>query len=182
VPLPDDYDSPAGEAAASVAIKGALGACFLIIGGSFGFTTELVHDRPRYPRTDEQWEAVGTIVDPETENGDIPTRLTRYCSFKFSGFRRAGKELTIRYQMVLSFGFKDEYASDPTKNSYADIESCLFQYGKFLADNPNLGLDDRVTHRQLEVLADEFLPASKQGDANIIYYSRIEVVLNVCQV
>jgi len=181
VPLPEDYDSPAGEAEANKAIKEALGACFLTVGGSFGFTAELVHSRPRYPRTDALWEVVGTILDPDSADGEAPTRLTRYCSFKFSGFRRAGKELTVRYQMVLSFGFKDEYVGDPTKNTYDEMEDCLFQYGKFLADNPNLGLDDRVTHRQLEVIADDFLPASKQGDANVIYYSRIEVVLNVCQ-
>ena len=179
--LPVDYDSPEGEAEAEAEIRQALGACFLLIGADYGFTEELVHDRPRYPRTNEGWEAVGTIEDPDTTNGDTQSRLTRYCSFKFSGFNRRGKELTLRYSVVISFGFKDEYSGDPTKNTYGDAAACLVRFGKSLADNPNLGLDDRVTHRQLEIIADEWLPISKQGDADVIYYGRIEVVLNVCQ-
>jgi len=181
VALPDDYDTPEGEALAEAEIRKALGACFLLIGVDYGFTADLVHDRPRYPRSDEAWKAIGTIEDPDTTNGDTQASLTRYCSFKFAGFRRAGKELTIRYSMVTSFGFKDEYDSDPTKNTYGDAAACLVRFGKSLADNPNLGLDDRVTHRQLEIFADEWLPMSKQGDADVIYYGRIEVVLNVCQ-
>lgn len=180
--LPVDYDSPEGEATAEAEIREALGACFLMVGAAFGFTAELIHDRPRFPRTDEAWNAAGTIEDPDTTNGDTQARLTRYCSFKFAGFRRSGKELTIRYSMVISFGFKDVYNADPNKSSYGDAADCLMRFGKYLADNPNLGLDDRVTHRQLEVFADEFLPASKQGDADVIYYGRIEVVLNVCQI
>lgn len=179
--LPEDYDSPEGEATAEFEIRQALGACFLAVGSTFGFAAELIHDRPRYPRTDDTWNAVGTIEDPDTTDGETQARLTRYCSFKFGGFRRGGKELVLRYSVVVSFGFKDQYDADPTKNSYGEAASCLVRFGKFLADSPNLGLDDRVTHRQFEVYADEWLPFSKQGDANVIYYGRVEVVLNVCQ-
>jgi len=181
MPLPTDYDTPEGEDAAETEIRNALVACFLIVGGAFGFTTDLAHTRPRYPRTDDKWEQIGTIEDPDTTGNTATTRLTRYASFKFIGFRRVGTELTFRYSFALAFGFKDEYADDSTKNSFDEAASCAKRFGKYLADNPNLGLDDRVTHKQLEIFDNEFIGVDKQGNAANVLFGRIDVVLNVCQ-
>lgn len=179
--LPDDYDSPEGEDAAEKEIRSALVACFLAVGSAFGFTSDLAHTRPRYPRTDDKWEQIGTIEDPDTTGNTATARLTRYASFKFLGFRRVGKELTIRYSFALGFGFKDEYGADPTKNSFDQATSCSMRFGKYLADNPNLGLDDRVTHKQLEIFDHEFIAVDKQGNSANVLFGRIDVVLNVCQ-
>jgi len=180
VALPVDYDSPAGEEQAEFAIREALGACFLVVGAGFGFTSSLVHTRPRYPRTTSEWETVGTIEDPDTTGNDTQTKLVRYCSFKFVGLRRLGQELTLRYQHVLSFGFKDTYASNPSLNSHDQMTGCAMQFSKYLSDNLNLGLDDRVTHRNLEYFDSDMIPADKQGEAAVVLYGRIDVVLNVC--
>jgi hypothetical protein len=181
MPLPEDYDSPEGEDTAETEVRKALVACFLAVGTPFGFTSDLAHTRPRYPRTDDKWESIGTIEDPDTTGNTTTTRLTRYASFKFLGFRRAGKELTIRYSFALGFGFKDEYGVDSNRNSFDEAASCAKRLGKFLADNPNLGLDDRVTHKQLEIFDHEFIKVDKQGNAANVLFGRIDVVLNVCQ-
>lgn len=179
--LPDDYDSPEGEDIAETEVRKALVACFLLVAAPFGFTSSLAHTRPRYPRTDDKWEQIGTIEDPDTTGNTAPVRLTRYASFKFVGFSRAGKELTFRYSFALGFGFKDEYGVDSTRNSFDEAASCAKRFSKFLADNPNLGLDDRVTHKQLEIYAHEFIGVDKQGNAANVLFGRINVVLNVCQ-
>lgn len=180
MPLPDDYDSPDGEAEAELVIRQTLGERFLEMGSEFGFTEELVHDRPRYPRLDSVWESIGTIEDPETTGNDSQSRLTRYCSFKFKGFREAGEqELLLFYEFNLSFGFKDEYATDPTKNSTNDMVACAMKFRRHLKSNKNLGLDDRVTLRQFEVY--ESLPIlDKQGVTDTVLFGRLEVMLNVC--
>lgn len=180
MPLPVDYDTPEGEEQAEFAIREALGACFFTIGAAFGFTALLCHTRPRYPRTQPDWEAIGTIEDPDTTGNDTQTRLVRYSAFKFIGFRSQGQELTLRYQFILSFGFKDEYASNPTLNSHDQMVGCAMRFRKYLADNLNLGLDDRVTHKNLEIYDNDFIPADKQGGAAMVLYGRIDVVLDVC--
>lgn len=185
MPLPGDYNSQVGEEEAERVIRQAIADSFLTAAGSFGFTSNQVHARPRYPRTQAQWTEIGTIADPDTEDAatdEGKKRVVRYFSVKFRGFRRTEKELTLRYDVTISFGFKDEYATTALigKNSHDELTGCAIRYGRFLADNLNLGLDDRVTHRFLDIYDNQMIPVDLQGEAAEALFGRLEVVLDVC--
>lgn len=183
--LPDDYNDQDGEEAAELIIREAIAACFLATSAKFGFTDDLVHARPRFPRTDAKWLEIGTIADPDTiaaSTDEGKARLTRYFSVKFRGFRRALRQLTLRYDIVISFGFKDEYLAPALagQNSHDQLAGCSVRFGRYLADNLNLGLDDRVTHTFLEIYNNDTLRLDKQGNAAEILYGRLDVTLEVC--
>lgn len=184
MPLPSDYDTPAGEGDAEIAIRQALADCFLVVGASYGFTTDLIHTRPRYPETDALFEMICTISDPDTAAAIAASkmRLVRYFSVKLTGFKRTLLQLTLRYQIIISFGFKDTYLAAPMagQNSHDQQAACTVRYQKYLADNLNLGLDDRATHDYLEMLYVEFIPVDKQGGAANAMIGKINVFLNVC--
>lgn len=185
MPLPSDYDSPAGEAVAEGIIRQALADCFLASGSvDYGFIAGLVHARPRYPRTNEAWLAIATIDDPDTTvtTGSTKVRIVRYFSAKLKGFKRQLQKLTLRYEITISFGFKDEYTAPALagKNSHDELAACAMRYQKYLADNLNLGLDERITHLYLEMDDNRFKVIDKQGNASENMTGRIDVVMNVC--
>jgi len=183
MPLPPDYDSPQGEADAEKAIRGALVDCFLAIADpTFGFDSSVAHDRMRYLTNADSWEFVSTIVDPDTaaQPVDQQTKLTRYFALGLVGFQGSLRELKFRYALRTSFGFKDAYKTDSTRNSSDELYACMTQYQKFLRDNLNLGLDDRVSHEYLQLLGIRFVLKDKQGNAMQVADSTITVVLEVC--
>lgn len=185
MPLPEDYNSQDGEEEAEIVIRQAIADCFLVAGTPYGFTSSLVHARPRYPRNDTVWYTIGTIPDPDTVDAETPEgvqRLTRFFSVKFAGFKRTLTELILRYEIVISFGFKDEYSHPDLagQNSHDQLAGCSIRFGRFLAENLNLGLDDRVTHTYLDIFGRDFIPLDEQGNAAEALAGRLEVVLEVC--
>jgi len=183
--LPEDYNSQDGEEEAEFEIRQAIVECFVTSAAKFGFTSDLAHPRPRYPRTDETWFAIGTIEDPDTadaETAEGKARLTRYFSVKFRGFRRTLTELTLRYELIISFGFKDEYEHPDLagQNSHDELAGCSMRFGRFLAENLNLGLDDRVSHTYLDMYGGDFIPLDDQGSSAETLLGRLEVQLLVC--
>src|SRR5215471_13411757 len=129
MPLPNDYDSPLGEEQAELAIREAIVDCFLVIGSDprFGFDASHSHDRLRYPDKNSTWEVIATIEDPDTANAqpEEQTRLVRYFAVSLVGFARSLRELTFRYAIKVSFGFKDVYATDSTRNSSNELNACI---------------------------------------------------------
>lgn len=184
MPLPNDYDSPLGEEQAELEIRKAIVECFLVIGGDprFGFDADHAHERLRYPDSNTTWEFLATIVDPDTASAqpEEQTRLVRYFAVSLVGFARTLRELTFRYAIKVSFGFKDVYASDDTRNSSNELTACLVQYQKFLANNLNLGLDDRVSHKYLVLDNVRFVLKDAQGSAVQVSDNRLDVILEVC--
>lgn len=185
MPLPSDYDSPQGEADAERAVRDAVRDLFLSESSDYGFTSDLAHTVPRYPDTDEEWEAIATIVDPDTAAGadEDKRRLIRYFTVVWAGMGRVLAELTIRYDVQISFGFKDEYAAAPAgRRSYNELVELVSRFGKKLADNQELGLDDRVSHTFLQVpTRPRWQEADDQGNATVTIDATLAVVLQVCK-
>jgi hypothetical protein len=190
MPLPNDYDSVDGEAEAELIIRQAIADSFLIIGAAYGFTTDTTHTRARYPPVarptdtgrDTTWELISSIVDPDTSAvaATLQTRLMRYFAVSFNSMRRTLRQMTLGYNVKIVFGFKDEYKTDPTQNSFDQITAAAIKFGKYLADNQTLGLDDRVTHRYFEVRGCRFVPADKQGRSASVLDCSITIDLQVC--
>jgi hypothetical protein len=184
MPLPSDYDTPEGEEQAELAIRKAIVDCFLAVAANtrFGFDPGLAHDRLRYPDSAKTWELIATIIDPDTasEPTEKQTRLLRYFAVSLVGFSGALRELTLRYAIKLSFGFKDVYASDDTRNSSNELVACLIQFQKYLRNNLSLGLDDRVTHQYLNCGNIRFVLKDAQGNAVQVADNTLNVVLEVC--
>lgn len=182
--LPVDYDSPEGEEQAELEIRKALVGCFLAVAGNdrFGFDADHAHERLRYPDKNDTWEFIATIIDPDTEDADAEkqTRLLRYFAVAHVGFSATLRELTLRYSIKVSFGFKDVYASDENRNSSNEISACLMQFQKYLRNNQNLGLDDRVSHQNLVGNSILFIPKDAQGNAIHIANTTLNVILEVC--
>jgi hypothetical protein len=184
MPLPTDYDTPEGEELAEVAIRGAIKDCFLQVAENdrFGFTGTLAHTRLRYPDSNDVWDQIATIVDPDTKDAETEeqTRLIRIFAVAFVGFSSKLTELTIRYAIKVSFGFKDVYKGDATKNSSDELTALLMQYRKYLQNNLSLGLDDRVTHLYLNCGNVRFVPKDLQGNALQVADCSLSVVLGIC--
>jgi hypothetical protein len=182
--LPNDYDSPLGEEEAELEIRKAIVECFLSVAGNprFGFDSDHAHTRLRYPDKNSTWEFVASIVDPDTASADPTeqTRLVRYFAVALVGVARTLKELTLRYAIKISFGFKDVYASNVNLNSSDELTACLMQYQKFLANNLNLGLDDRVSHQYLTTTNVRFVLKDAQGSAVQVSDNTLNVILEVC--
>lgn len=182
--LPDDYDSPSGEEQAELVIRQAIVDCFLAVANNerFGFTSELAHSRLRYPDSTKTWELISSIVDPDTVNEDasVQTRLLRYFAVSFIGQSRKLRELTINYAIKISFGFKDVYSTNVNRNSSDEVVGCVMQYGKYLANNLNLGLDDRVSHQYLQTSNFRFVIKDRQGNAVMVADNKLSVILEVC--
>jgi len=184
MPLPSDYDSPLGEEQAELAIREAIVDCFLAVAGNvrFGFSSALAHPRLRYPDSAKTWELISSIVDPDTANQSVEeqTRLLRYFAVSWNGQARKLRELTINYAIKVSFGFKDVYQTDANRNSSDEIVACVMQYQKYLANNLNLGLDDRAFHTYLQTSGLRFVLKDKQGSAVLVADNRLSVILEVC--
>lgn len=182
--LPNDYDTPLGEEQAELEIRKAIVECFLSVAGNarFGFDVTHAHERMRYPDKNDTWEFIATIIDPDTADADAEkqTRLLRYFAVQHVGFSATLRELTLRYAIKLSFGFKDVYATDANRNSSDELSACLMQYQKFLRNNLNLGLDDRVSHQYLVCDNIFFIPKDVQGNSLQIANNRLNVILEVC--
>lgn len=182
--LPEDYDTPEGEEQAELEIRKAIVDCFLAVAENerFGFTATLAHDRLRYPDRNNVWEEIATIVDPDTadEDAEKRTRLLRYFAVSLVGFSRTLRELSFRYAIKLSFGFKDVYKTDENRNSSDELTALLVQYQKYLANNLNLGLDDRVAHQYLNCGNVRFVLKDAQGNAVQVTDNTLTVILEVC--
>lgn len=183
--LPVDYESSLdGHQQAELAIRTAIVDCFLAVAATpqFGFDATLAHPRLRYPDSTKTWELISSIIDPDTANANPAEqkRLLRYFAVSFYGQSRKLRELTLRYAMRISFGFKDVYSIDPSQNSTDQIVGCVMQFSKYLANNLNLGLDDRVEHQYLDTSALRFVLKDKQGNAVMIADNTLKVILEVC--
>lgn len=185
MPLPADYDSPQGEADAEVAVREAIRDIFLGVAGAYGYTSAHCHTTPRYPDTIDEWNAIATIVDPDTEPEatEGERRLTRYFSVVYAGMSRVLSELTLRYDVHVSMGFKDEYQRAPAgRRSYDEIVALNMKFGKTLADNQELGLDDRCSHTFLQApLRPRWTPEDDQGNPTVTIDNTLSVVLQVCK-
>lgn len=182
--LPADYDNPAGEALAEAEIRAAMKGLFLAVAAPYGYDDDHSHTEPRYPDTQEEFDEIYTIDDPDTADADDDgkRRLTRYFVITWAGMSRVLSELTIRYDVQISMGFKDSYAFDPTLRSYNQLVALVHEYGKHLADNQELGLDDRVSHTFLQApLRPRWTGEDEQGNATVTVDCTLAVVLQVCK-
>lgn len=185
MPLPPvECDSLECAEQAEFAIRTAIVDCFLAVANNdrFGFSSDLVHPRLRYPDGTKSWEIISSIVDPDTvdEAPEVQTRLLRYFAVSFIGMSGSLRELKIHYAIKVSFGFKDVYKTDANRNSSDELVGCLAQYESFLAKNLSLGLDDRVTHEYLKTTNLRFVLKDKQGSAVMVADNTLTVLLTRC--
>jgi len=183
MPLPSDYDSPDGEAAAEVAIRTAIRDIFVGVGSAYLFDADHSHLCPRYPDTMDEWNRIGTVEDPDTvaQPPENKRRLVRYFAVKYVGMRRTRVELTLAYDIEISMGFKDAYASDTSLRSYNQLTELNMKFGKTLADNQELGLDERVSHNYLQMTSrPNWTPVDEQGESTVTIGDSLAVVLKVC--
>lgn len=185
MPLPDDYDNPGGQAEAEATIRESIKGIFLSVAGPYGFNTSLAHVCPRYTETDEEWEAVATIEDPDTMDAgdDAKRRLLRYFAIAWAGQNRVLAELTFRYDLQITLGFKDEYATGtPGRRSWNELVALVQQFDKRLADNQELGLDDRVSHTFLQCPLRPIWDADDpQSVSAVTVNATLAVILKACQ-
>lgn len=185
MPLASDYfDSPDGMAAAELVVRQAIRDCFLAVAGTYGYDANHVHVSPRFPDTDDEWNQIATIEDPDTAaNGPTAEhrRLVRYCHVIYSGHKAGQAEMTINYEIDVSMGFKDGYASDPNRRSYDELTALNVKFEKFLRDNQELGLDERVSHGLLQCPSKpRWTPIDDQGDTTVTVTDTLAVTLKVC--
>lgn len=185
MPLPADYDDPQGEADAELVVREAIRDIFLGVATPYGYTSAHCHTVPRYPDTIAEWEAIATIVDPDTEPeaAEGERRTTRYFAVVWAGMSRVLSELTIRYDVQVSYGFKDEYARAPAgRRTYDELVALNMKFAKTLADNQELGLDDRVSHSFLQApLRPRWTPEDDQGNPTVTIDNTLSVTLQVCK-
>lgn len=183
MPLPNDYDSIDGEAAAELVVREAIRDIFVGVATPYLFDNAHSHICPRYPETLDEWNTIGTVEDPDTGNQPAGNkrRLVRYFAVKWVGQGRRLRELTLNYELEVSMGFKDAYASAPTKRSYNELVELNMKLGKVLADNQELGLDDRVSHNFMQTpFKPSWTPIDEQGETTVTITNTLAVVLKVC--
>jgi hypothetical protein len=185
MPLANDYfETPDKMAEAELVVRGAIRDSFLAVAGSYLFDSSHAHLSPRFVETDEEWDDIGTVEDPDTaSNGPTEEhrRVVRYCHVLFAGHRAGLRELTINYEIDVSMGFKDEYASTPGLRSYDELTALNFKFEKYLRDNQELGLDDRVSHGLLQTPAKPtWTPVDNQGSTTVTLTHTLAVTLKVC--
>lgn len=185
MPLPQDYDSPAAQATAELVIRESIRDLFLSVSVPYGFAPELVHVCPRYTETDSEWDAIATIEDPDTADvgDDAKRRLLRYFAIAWAGQGRVLAELTFRYDLQITMGFKDEYATGASgRRSWNELVALVQEFDKQLADNQELGLDDRVSHMFLQCpLRPIWDGDDPQSSSSVTVNATLAVVLQVCK-
>jgi hypothetical protein len=169
MPLPSNYDDPAGMAAAELAIRTAIRDIFAGTALAYGFPDDHCHECPRFPDT-QAAQAAGK------------KRIMRYMDVYYQGHRRASKQdMTLRYIVSITMTLKDSYASDPNKRALNEIVELDFKFGKTIDDNQELGLDDRVSHNYLQTPTRPLMtPVDDQGRTIVTLFNTLEVNLKVC--
>jgi hypothetical protein len=184
MPLPSNYDDPAGMAAAELAIRTAIRDIFAGTALAYGFPDDHCHECPRFPDTDAEWDAVAMVDDPDTQAAQAAgkKRIMRYMDVYYQGHRRASKQdMTLRYIVSITMTLKDSYASDPNKRALNEIVELDFKFGKTIDDNQELGLDDRVSHNYLQTPTRPLMtPVDDQGRTIVTLFNTLEVNLKVC--
>jgi hypothetical protein len=185
MPLASDYfETPDKMAAAELVIRGAIRDSFLVVATAYLFDSNHAHLSPRFVETDADFESIAMVEDPDTAaNGPSGEhrKIVRYCHVLYAGHRAGLYELTINYEIDVSLGFKDEYASTPGLRSYDELTALNFKFEKYLRDNQNLGLDDRVSHGFLQTPAKPvWTPVDNQGSTTVTLTHSLAVTLKVC--
>jgi hypothetical protein len=190
---PAQFESPDDLEQAELEIRAAVLDCFLSQASDarFGFTEDVAHIRKRYPDKATKWLTFSTIIDPDVADPvaeaekplDQQQRLNRYFAIELNAFNRNRaqvNELWMTYNMIISFGVKDEYKSDPARNSSDELTALNLRFYAFLANNPDLGLGKGISHQHLRQQSRRFSLADAQGRAANIIDDSLTVILEVC--
>lgn len=182
--LPTDYDDMDGMVLAELAIRTAIRDCFVNVSAPYLYDVNHSHIAPRFVDTDAEYSAIAEVDDPDTA-AQAPAdrrKLVRYFQVIYAGHKWTARELTLHYEVSISMGFKDEYATAPAgRRSYDELTALNMRFGKYLADNQNLGLDDRVSHLFLQTpQRPTWTPEDPQGAATVTMNNTLAVVLQVC--